>query len=283
MQTIFDVYQRYITALEPRYGAREAKNITEWVLQEILQKKYFTEDRPINESQKKQFLYALHRLLKGEPVQYIFQTAYFYGLSWVVNEKVLIPRPETEELVEWILNDAGNNSKGLRILDIGTGSGCIAITLKKHLPQAEVVGTDISPGALKVAARNAKKHDVEVGWKKEGIRETIQNFRQNTISPFDIIVSNPPYVKVDEVEQLSEKVREFEPHEALFVDDSDALIFYRHLSRLAHEGLTDSGMLYCEIHEDMGKDLYQFFKQKGFKKVRLKEDLSGKPRMLKVQ
>ncbi|PWD99328.1 peptide chain release factor N(5)-glutamine methyltransferase [Marinilabilia rubra] len=220
---------------------------------------------------------ALERLKNHEPIQYIIGKTEFYGLPFNVNSSVLVPRPETEELVEWILHSIDPN-KPLKILDIGTGSGCIAISLAKNLPQAKVTAWDISEEALQTAARNAGHNQVELNFEQKNILTT--NPSEN--NRFDIIVSNPPYVMNSEKEQMHNNVLDYEPHLALFVEDDDALLFYRKITEFAAESLSSGGMLFFEINRAFGEATKKLVESYGFRNTELRKDLSGNHRMIKA-
>lgn len=220
---------------------------------------------------------ALAELKKQKPIQYILGETEFYGLPFLVNENVLIPRPETEELIALILAEGkGKREKGkVRILDIGTGSGCIPIALKKNLPEAEVYAIDISEKALATAMKNAELNQVDVYFRLQDILAT-----EDLESSFDIIVSNPPYVRHLEKAEIKPNVLEHEPHLALFVADNDALLFYRKITALAQKHLTPKGKLYFEINQYLGKETVALVESFGFTEVRLHQDIYGNDRMV---
>jgi len=215
------------------------------------------------------------RLLKGEPVQYVLGEAWFYGLQLAVNSHVLIPRPETEELVDWIVKE---NSGKQVIMDIGTGSGCVAIALKHVLRDATVCGVDISREALAVATSNAEAVGVDVKW----IECDVLTDRSN-LPPVDILVSNPPYVPESERSSLADNVVRFEPHRALFVPDADPLVFYRVMAAMALRLLPSGGKVYVEVHENMADVVSQLFDTEGMKDIVVRKDLSGKDRMIRAR
>ena len=217
-------------------------------------------------------------LQQEKPIQYITGEAWFYGLRFEVNENTLIPRPETEELVEWIIESQKSKvqSQKLEILDIGTGTGCIPISLKVNLPQANVSAIDVSEKALEVAKRNAASNKVEINFIQTNILEA-EDLNQN----FDIIVSNPPYVRNLEKQEIKKNVLEYEPHLALFVEDTDALLFYRKIAQLALKNLSPNGLLFFEINQYLGKETVELLENLGFKNIELKKDIYGKDRMVK--
>lgn len=219
---------------------------------------------------------VLAELKKEKPIQYILGETEFYGLPFLVNENTLIPRPETEELVEWIIKSTKYKiqSTKLRILDIGTGSGCIAISLAKNIPNAEVSAIDVSDKALATAKKNAEINKVEVNFILKNILET-----EELEGQFDIIVSNPPYVRNLEKAEIKPNVLEYEPHLALFVEDTDALLFYRKIAQLAQKNLSENGMLFFEINQYLGKETVELLEDLGFKNIELKKDIYGNNRM----
>lgn len=216
------------------------------------------------------------RLIKEEPIQYLVGKTEFYGFPFVVNEHVLIPRPETEELVDWILSDIKDKNQNLKIVDIGTGSGCISVSLKKHLPNAEVHAIDVSREALKVARQNAASNNVDVLFIEKDILNTSQ-----LDSQYDFIISNPPYVRELEKKEIKNNVLQNEPHLALFVENNDPLIFYNKIAELAKKNLEKNGKLFFEINQYLGEDNIQLLKEKGFQNIELRKDLFGKDRMIK--
>lgn len=235
------------------------------------------EDKPIADVLQKIGL-ALQQLLKHRPLQYVLNEAWFYGLKFQVNESVLIPRPETEELVDWIINDvqSAKQNQSLRILDIGTGSGCIPISLCKHIA-ATVTGIDLSATALQTANSNAVLNQTPINFVK---LDFLDESTWNQLGAFDIIVSNPPYIKQSEKEQMHKNVLEHEPHLALFVPDNDALIFYRKILSFAQSHLSKEGTVYVEINQQLGKETAALFTENGFN-FELKKDMSGNERMVR--
>ena len=220
----------------------------------------------------------LAQLKKEVPIQYLLGKTNFYGLDFEVNENVLIPRPETEELVEWVINENSktDQSKKIKILDIGTGSGCIAISLAKNIPNAEVYGIDVSKKAIETAKRNAVNNKAEVTFMLQNILET-EALKCN----FDIIVSNPPYVRNLEKEEIKKNVLDYEPHLALFVEDNDALVFYRKIAILAQQNLSENGQLYFEINQYLGDETKDLLEKMNFKNIELRRDIYDNDRMMK--
>lgn len=218
---------------------------------------------------------ALFKLKNQIPIQYIVGETAFFGLMFKVDKNVLIPRPETEELVEWIIQN-NKNSNSLKILDVGTGSGCIAISLAKNLPNAAVSALDISAEALNVAKNNAAMNQVRV----EFINADILKI-EKLATDFDIIVSNPPYIRELEKSQMQQNVLSNEPHIALFVKNENPLLFYDKIAELAKKHLTENGVLYFEINQYLGPETVELLKSKGFKNIELKKDIYGVDRMVK--
>ena len=220
------------------------------------------------------------RLQKEEPIQYIIGNTEFYGLPFFVDKNTLIPRPETEELVAWVLNEtkvlANNKTIELSILDIGTGTGCIPISLAKNLTSLNISAIDISPEALLIAKQNAILNKVTIKFIELDILNT-----ESLPQEYDIIISNPPYVRELEKEEIKNNVLKNEPHLALFVADENPLIFYNKIADLAKQQLSKNGMLFFEINQYLGKETVNMLVKKGFKNIQLKKDLFGKDRMIK--
>lgn len=234
-------------------------------------------EEEVTEVQTQQFLDTQTRLANQEPIQYILGNTEFYGLPFEVTRDTLIPRPETEELVTWIVDDYKLGKRELQILDIGTGSGCIAISIAKHIEKAIVTAYDISEKAIEVAKRNATQNEVTIAFNKVDILQT------NSFSkPFDVIVSNPPYVRELEKEEMKPNVLDNEPHTALFVSDTDPLIFYRKIGQLAFDNLSPAGSLFFEINQYLSKETKQLLQEIGFADVRIRKDLFGNDRMVKA-
>ncbi len=232
----------------------------------------------LSEDEVQKWNAILADLQQEKPIQYITGEAWFYGLKFEVNEKTLIPRPETEELVEWIIESQKLKvqSQKLEILDIGTGSGCIPISLKANLPQVNVSAIDVSEKALEMSKRNAELNNVEVNFIQNNILE-VGDLNQH----FDIIVSNPPYVRNLEKEEIKKNVLDYEPHLALFVEDTDALLFYRKISQLALKNLSPNGLLFFEINQYLGKETVELLQNLGFKNIELRKDMFGNDRMIR--
>jgi len=242
-------------------------------------------DIKISKNDEEAFQNSIDKLKKQEPIQYIIGETEFYGLPFKVNDSVLIPRPETEELVDWIISKFRIQNSEFRILDIGTGSGCIAIALASNLPNVKILALDISKKALQIAKFNAELNNVNVEFIEANIlkwqQETgIKNLELEDLK-LDVIVSNPPYVRALEKEKMSTNVLNHEPHLALFVEDNNPLLFYREIIHLARKILRKKGELFFEINEYLGKELVRLLNDEGFVDVVLKTDIFGKDRMIK--
>lgn len=268
----------FIEKLVPIYDVMEAESFFAITLEEL--KGWRRTDLALNPDAElknediKKWDDVLVQLEVQKPIQYIFGKAHFYGLEFEVNSNTLIPRPETEELVEWIISE--NKFKGkISILDIGTGSGCIAISLSKNLTDADVSAIDVSDDALAVAKRNGQRNDVEVNFMYKDIL-TADALPQT----YDVIVSNPPYVRHLEKAEIKENVLQYEPHLALFVEDNDPLLFYRKIALLAKGSLTSGGKLYFEINQYLGNETVDMLEEFGFINIELKKDIYGNDRMV---
>lgn len=268
----------FIEKLTPLYDLLETESFFYIILEDLHQMKRIDlaldPGFSFSDEELEKWNSITEKLQKEIPIQYILGNAHFYGLEFEVNENTLIPRPETEELVEWIVKK--NEFKGkIKILDIGTGSGCIAITLAKNLPDATVFAIDVSEKALETAKRNAVKNEADVTFLLKNILET-EDLGQN----FDIIVSNPPYVRNLEKEEIKKNVLDYEPHLALFVEDDDALIFYRKIAELGQKNLVEKGQLYFEINQYLGTEMMDLLQAKNFKDIELRKDIYDNDRMI---
>ncbi len=232
-------------------------------------------EKSVFEDAVEKFDEALTRLKTHEPIQYIIGETEFFGLPFKVNKHTLIPRPETEELVEWILKEIPS-SEAMELLDIGTGSGCIAISLAKSLQNANVSALDISKEALKIASENAELNKVEVNFFQADILNS-----ETLPEQYDIIVSNPPYVRELEKKQMQVNVLKYEPDSALYVKNEDPLVFYRSIALLAKNYLKSDGKLFFEINEYLGDEMIALLKGQGFKNIEIIKDIYGRNRMMK--
>lgn len=273
--TIEAVKHRFREKLSEIYPAGEIDQIFMICVEHFLQMSktdYLLQKRELlSESQLLQFVFALDELAKHKPVQHITGTAWFMDMELLVSKDTLVPRQETEELVHWVLEGCGDKD----VLDIGTGSGCIALALKKKCANFKIDALDISEESLEMAQKNATKERLQVNFSCVDIlSESLQN-------KYDIIISNPPYIPERERSHMNENVLKYDPEGALFVPDNDPLLFYRRIGALALKFLKDSGVLYFEIHEDFGAQTKELLQLIGFKVV-LKKDINGKDRMIKA-
>lgn len=277
-------YQFYLEKLQTIYALDEAQAITNQVFEEVLMVKPHQIkmlNKPLSDGEEANLMDILNRLLKHEPMQYILGNAWFYGNKFIVTPYTLIPRSETEELVELILDTVSNDkvlaSSNPKIIDIGTGSGCIAISLKLNLPQAHVWALDKSTAALAIAKQNAK----ELNAKIQFIEDDILNINQTeTAQVFDIIVSNPPYILENEQENMHKNVLAFEPHQALFVANNQPLLFYEAIANYALKYLKANGYLFFEINQQFGPQTSAMLQEKGFSDIKLLQDINQNNRMV---
>ncbi len=267
------------TQLKSTFTQGEIRAFSRLILEEVCNLS-FTEIasckfNDLSDNKKQNIISIVKRLQNNEPIQYILGNTEFYGLTLKVTPAVLIPRPETEELVEWILQE--NKQPKPHILDIGTGSGCIAITLAKKLKDATVYAWDVSTKALEVAKENAKTNDVFVNFSETDA------LQPQPVNPYlHIIVSNPPYIREIEKEVMTSNVLDYEPHMALFVPNSNALLFYNSIADIAQKQLISNGWLYFEINQANGAEVVQLLKEKEFVNIELKQDISGNDRMIRA-
>jgi release factor glutamine methyltransferase len=293
METVKNVFAIFKQALNSLYDVQETEAITLTVLTELLNTskgiiKAFPENE-LNLTQQEEANNILTQLKTGKPLQYVLGYTEFYGLKFLVNAATLIPRPETEELVQWALESVAGgglpgsraggelSGSGLNVLDIGTGSGCIAISLKKNLPAAQVSAIDISADALQTAKQNAKLNEVDINFIEADILTSPPVTRTS-----QLIISNPPYVTLDDKKRMHTNVTDFEPHTALFVPEDDPLIFYKAIADFAVANLAKGGLLFLEINESLGKETVELLESKGFTNVELRQDMSGRNRMVRA-
>ena len=278
-------YEALWHRLTPLYETNEAKAIVRWVLDvhfglsmaDILCGKIMT----LSANDQKDLETILQRLEKGEPVQYVIGVADFCGRQFHVEPGVLIPRPETEELCRWIVEESGDKTC---ILDIGTGSGCIAITLALEMPKAEVTAWDISDEALQIAQKNAKNLDADVQFEHQDILNISPDSCLLTPdSCYDLIVSNPPYIQPKESDEMGKNVLDYEPHQALFTPDDQPIIFYQRIGNYAWQNLKQGGALYFELNPLTVDDVSDYLHSIGFSEVEIRQDQFGKQRFLKAK
>ncbi len=286
--TLSQLKEQYKKALASSYPSEEIDSFITLILEDRLGlnrvQAALQPDLNIAKTDERYFLNVLNELADYRPVQYILKKTQFYGLEFALNEQVLIPRPETEELVDWILQELARQNKTdkvINLVDIGTGSGCIAIALAKHLPQAKVYAIDISSEALKLAKENAMRNQVDIEFITTDILKTSQivNKEQAPLT-FDVIVSNPPYVLEDEKQEIKANVLNFEPHLALFVNDSNPLLFYDTIATIASRQLKTTGCLFFEINQYLGQETLELLQDKGFYNTSLRQDLQQNDRMI---
>lgn len=261
------------------HSSGEANSIARIVFEDAFQVYNFKKEIQLCETQLTRFQEIKKRLATNEPVQYILGEADFYGLKFKVNPSVLIPRPETEELVAWVLETARAKQQLKTILDIGTGSGCIPITLKRELTHLSISALDVSKLALHNAEDNARKNAVEVNFL---LGDILQEKNWEMLSQFDIIISNPPYIPLHEKTLMPQQVLKYEPHLALFTEDEDALVFYRKIAQFAQSHLNKNGYLFFECNEFNASEVQEMLSNFGFREVRIKQDMQGKDRMIRA-
>ncbi|MBM3435291.1 MAG: peptide chain release factor N(5)-glutamine methyltransferase [Bacteroidetes bacterium] len=276
---IGDIRSHYKLKLHNFYEERETDNLLFMLFEEFAnlpKSKVLSEPfKTISESELLKVHFAVKDLTNYKPIQYIIGKTEFYGIILNVNPDVLIPRPETEELVE-IAIKSGKFLKNPVILDIGTGSGCIAIALKKNIPDAKVSAVDVSLAAIRTAKTNARQNQADIQFIRQDI---LKRDSWNIHGLYDIIISNPPYVRTSEKDQMKKNVLNYEPAIALFADENDPLLFYRAIADFSANYLSDSGSVYCEVNQYLGKETAEVFQEKGLKSV-LKNDLQGNPRFV---
>ena len=277
VKTYKSLFQKELSSL---YDAMEIESFFFLILEQFRNLKRIDlalqPDLEFSEAEISQWNLVLEQLKQEIPIQYILGKTHFYGLEFQVNPNVLIPRPETEELVDWIIKTNSNGkSSTIKILDIGTGSGCIAISLAKNLPNASIFSLDVSKKALEIAQINALQNETKITFIENNILETT-SFEQQ----FDVIVSNPPYVRNLEKAEIKKNVLENEPHLALFVADDDALLFYRKIAQIAMKNLQSGGQLYFEINQYLGKETVDLLFDLGFQNIELRQDIYGNNRMI---
>ena len=281
METVGDVYSRFRSQLSKSYEANEEEQITVLAFEHVMNYRRvdvsLNKDERLGENHIKSFDKILAALNTGKPIQYVLGNSWFYGINLMVNKHVLIPRQETEELVDWIVKDIKSMpKKPSAILDVCTGSGCIALALKKEFPEIKIIAIDISEKALEVARYNAIKENLEIKFiHMDALKISLD------IYP-DIIVCNPPYVMKSEKADMHQRVTDYEPSAALFVPDEDPLLFYRNISSWGLRFLKTEGRIYFEINERMGNEIIGLHSELGFSESEIKKDLPGKDRMFRA-
>lgn len=275
-----ELYRNFLVQLQKIYSLSEATIMTDWVFEKMASLKRSdilkNPEKIISPAANKLIQNTLQQLLQHKPIQYVLGEAWFYHMKIKVNGHVLIPRPETEELVEQLIKDRKSKLTDPSILDIGTGSGCIPIAIKKNLPASKVTSIDISKDALALAKENAALHNTHISFTE---LDFLDETKWNKLGMFDIIISNPPYIPVSEKKKLDKHVSDFEPHLALFVPDRSPLIFYEKIAAFGREHVLPNGKIYLETHEDYAKETAALFHNK-YQTVMTKKDMYGKERMV---
>ncbi len=293
---IWEAERQVKNALSEIYDEGEAAGIADLAIEHLtshnVKQRMLYRDEMLSSVQLAELGKIIERLKQHEPIQYIMNKAWFYGMELYIDRDVLIPRPETEELVDWIVKDmkiqhpdvfeipqaeADLTSK-LKILDVGTGSGCIALALKKAMPRAEVWGCDISDRALNIARRNGAQLDIRVDFQSVDYLDPAQ---QKHLPSVDVLVSNPPYVPLKDKNEMRPNVVQYEPHTALFVNNDDPLLFYRALVMFGKHRLHEDAVIYMEIHEELGGQVKTLFEEEGYA-VEIRKDMQGKERMVRA-
>ncbi len=278
--TVRDAKQAIIAAIESIYDNREAINIATLVIEELTglskMNQFLQKQSILSEEWVSKLKLYIERLSKGEPIQYIIGKAWFMEMELMVNSHTLIPRPETEELVDALIKYLkANDAKKVQILEIGSGSGCIPIAIAKYYPEARITSIDISEKALDVAKKNAQHIGVDIHWQQLNFLDPTQ---WDSLGSFDIIISNPPYIRKAEAASMHTNVLNFEPHTALFVEDNDPLIFYKAIHQFGKNHLNTKGVVFLEINEGLGAETAELFNVDF--KVDIKRDMQNKERML---
>lgn len=287
--TIHEANRQLMFQLFELYDDREAANIADLVMENITGwtkiDRVVNKTVPLSAMQQQQLHDYTRALLANMPLQYVLHEAWFFGMKLYVDENVLIPRPETEELADWIVKEKStfksqhSKTTAEKLVDIGTGSGCIPLAIKKNLPGIEVHAVDISEGALEVAKKNAAKQQLHIHFHQLDILDADAT---QSMAQFDIIVSNPPYIPQSDKATMAANVLQYEPHLALFVENEDPLLFYKAIAEFAHTHLKPGGYIYLEIHEEMAQAATALYTEKKFTDIELRKDLQGRDRMLRA-
>ena len=282
--TIGEAYKQLSLLLGAIYDSREARNIASLVIENITRfsssERIVHQHENITNHQQNSLQQMTVELLAHKPVQYVLHEVHWYKMKWYVDEHVLIPRPETEELVEWITENVKSTmyDVGCTILDIGTGSGCIAVALKKNKPKTKILAADVSVDAINVAKQNALANEAEVEFIK---MNALYEEQWKALPALDCIVSNPPYITQNEAHLMNDNVLKYEPHLALFVPDDNPLLFYEAISTFGWHYLKNGGKLFFEINESFGDEVVHLLSTKGYQNIEIKKDLQNKSRMVK--
>lgn len=298
--TIGEAYKQLSLLLQAIYDSREARNIANLVIENITgfsgSDRVVHQHENMNDEQQHTLQKMTSELLNHKPVQYVLHEAHWYKMKWYVDERVLIPRPETEELVEWIIEDVKekepriknqesrfgkkdtNTEHQVSILDVGTGSGCIAVALKKNLPKTKMLAADVSEDAIKVAKQNALANEVHIEFTKMNALDA-EDWK--ALPALDCIVSNPPYIAQSEAHTMNDNVLKYEPHLALFVPNDNPLLFYEAISTFGWRSLKNGGKLFFEINESFGDEVVHLLWTKSYQNIEVKKDMQNKNRMVK--
>ena len=280
--TVQEATYYILNQLQSIYDEGEASPITDWIMESITGSKkterMLYKNAALTANEETQVKGYVERLMQHEPVQYVLNESWFFGFKFYVDKNVLIPRPETEELVEWIITDCKFPINELKILDIGTGSGCIPISLKRKLRKAEIWGCDISEEALQVAKKNAGTLGTDVNFLQ---LDFLNKEQWSQLPSFDVIVSNPPYIPEKDAAAMHPNVLQYEPSTALFVPDNDPLVFYKAIAEFGKQHLNKGGAIFLEIHEDLGEATKELLQTNGYT-TEIKKDMQGKDRMVKA-
>ena len=275
-----ELYRNFLVQLQKIYSLSEATAITDWVFEKMASLKRSdilkNPEKIISPAANELIQNTLQELLLHKPIQYVLGEAWFYRMKFKVNEHVLIPRPETEELVEQLIKDRKSKLTDPAILDIGTGSGCISIAIKKNLPASKLTAIDVSKDALALAKENATLHNAHINFME---LDFLEEKNWSALGMFDIIISNPPYIPINEKAKLDKNVTDFEPHLALFVPTTSPLIFYEKIAAFGRDHLLPNGKIYLETHEDHAKKTAALF-HNIYQTVMIKKDMYGKERMI---
>lgn len=281
MSKIQEILTNVTERLNDTFSKSEKNQISKMFVMNYLELKnseiILKKDEQVSEEMMTRLDEDLERINSGEPVQYVLGTTYFYSFEMKIDKRALIPRPETEELVDWIYKEL--KSKTPKILDVGTGSGCIALALKAGFPNGEIHGTDIKQEALDLAIENAIEMQLKVDFEKADALNLADQYKDK----WDVIVSNPPYILEQEKALMQIHVVDFEPHSALFVPNDDPLKFYNAISEYAQLHLNEKGKLFFEIHENFAHEVKEMLTSQGFSRIEVRKDLQGKDRMICAQ
>lgn len=276
-----DIVQYFRNELSSLYEKEEIEKFVQYCFEDFVGYSknvlLFEPEKTVNESDLLKFHFAVKDLKRGRPIQYILGKTSFYGMDFFVSPAVLIPRPETEELVGLVIAESSRHTESFSIVDIGTGSGCIAVTLKKKISRAHVYALDLSEEALAIAKQNAAQHNCEIKFLNF---DMLDRTNWKNLPACSILVSNPPYIKASEAGSMHVNVKEYEPHLALFVPDEDPLVFYKAIAEAGMEKLKAGGKVFVEINEALGLEVCILFQKSGYTDVQLKQDLQGKDRFV---